>query len=87
MHFFLVGAGSAGSVLTKRLLDHGFSVLLLEAGGPPDGVAGLLSRIPIAAAALQLTGLNWGYKTVTQRHCCGALKDKVLPHSKATYSL
>jgi choline dehydrogenase len=35
----VVGAGSAGCALTRRLVDAGTSVLLLEAGGPDDSPA------------------------------------------------
>ncbi|MFD9814146.1 GMC oxidoreductase [Streptomyces sp. NPDC059080] len=34
--FLVVGAGSAGSVLIRRLLDQGYSVQVLEAGPPDD---------------------------------------------------
>lgn len=32
-HFIVVGAGSAGSVVTRRLIDAGHQVTLIEAGG------------------------------------------------------
>jgi choline dehydrogenase len=33
MGYLLIGAGSAGNVLTRRLLDAGHTVTLVEAGG------------------------------------------------------
>src|SRR5215470_7096690 len=42
--YVIVGAGSAGCVITRRLLDGtDATVLLLEAGGPGNGVASLLN--------------------------------------------
>ena len=32
----IVGAGSAGCVVARRLVDAGVDVLLVEAGGPDD---------------------------------------------------
>ncbi|XP_054279379.1 glucose dehydrogenase [FAD, quinone]-like [Macrosteles quadrilineatus] len=67
--FIVVGAGSAGAVVANRLSEvpH-WSVLLLEAG--PD--ENEISDVPSLAAYLQLSGLDWQYKTEpTGRACLG----------------
>lgn len=58
--FIVVGAGSAGAVVANRLseISH-WSVLLLEAG--PD--ENEISDVPSLAAYLQLSRLDWQYKT------------------------
>lgn len=70
---FLVGAGSAGSVLANRLSeDPRVKVLLLEAGGSEN----IISDIPIAYQMLQHTPMDWSYLTEPQESSCFGLKDK-----------
>lgn len=68
----IVGAGSGGCVLARRLLDKGARVLLLEAGGPDTQPGtGLLIRAPAAFPKLFKTGVDWAFTTVEQPHAGG----------------
>ena len=59
--YIIAGAGSAGCVLAERLSRCGnYQVLLLEAGGKDSNP---MIHIPLAAAALQETAVDWGYVT------------------------
>ena len=62
--FIVVGSGSAGSVVAGRLVENGYEVLLIEAGGP----ANFLMGIPSVVAGFQMTAYDWQYKTEPQKH-------------------
>lgn len=71
--YIIVGAGSAGCVLANRLSeDSRRTVLLLEAGG----WEGELADIPLIAATVQGTPLDWQYVTRPQESSCYALHDR-----------
>lgn len=59
----VVGAGSAGCALTRRLVDADVSVLLLEAGGPDDSPA---IHAPARFHELWLAPEDWAYYTTPQ---------------------
>ena len=63
--YIVIGGGSAGCVLARRLSDDGVTrVCLLEAGPPDDHV---LCRVPLGAAAFVPTKWrNWGFDTEPQ---------------------
>ena len=64
----VVGAGSAGSVLARRLADAGARVTVLEAGGEDANPAiHELSRM----AELWHSADDWDYRTVPQEHAAG----------------
>ena len=64
--YIIVGAGSAGCVLARRLSeDSSVSTLLLEAG-PPDTRPEI--SVPAAWPNLFKTECNWGYVTAPQPH-------------------
>jgi choline dehydrogenase len=61
----VVGAGSAGCALTRRLVDRGRRVLLLEAGGDDTNPA---IHDPLRFGELWFSEENWGDQTVPQRY-------------------
>jgi choline dehydrogenase-like flavoprotein len=68
----VIGAGSAGSVVASRLSEvHNWTVLLLEAGGDENEI----SDIPVFAGMLQMSDMDWKYKTTppANRAYCQAM--------------
>ncbi|MQT01330.1 GMC family oxidoreductase [Streptomyces jumonjinensis] len=63
--YVIVGAGSAGSVIARRLIDQGFSVHILEAGPADDDP---LVHSPQGWPALLRSPPDWALTTVPQRH-------------------
>jgi choline dehydrogenase-like flavoprotein len=71
--YVVVGSGSAGAVVARRLADTGASVILLEAGGKDTrflvrkpGMIGPMHAVP----QLKKT-VDWGHYTVEQKHALG----------------
>ncbi|MEU8256619.1 GMC family oxidoreductase N-terminal domain-containing protein [Micromonospora inaquosa] len=64
----VVGAGTAGSVVVRRLVDAGHRVAVIEAG-PTDGRPEIDS--PFGAAALFASEVDWALSTVPQSHANG----------------
>jgi choline dehydrogenase len=67
--YIVIGAGSAGCVVTYRLAEAGHTVLVLEAGGDDTAVDEI--RIPAAFPTLFKTEHDWDYETVEQKHALG----------------
>ena len=71
--YVVVGAGSAGCVLARRLADTGAGVILIEAGRRDNtqlvrkpGMIGPLHSVPQLKAKV-----DWGHYTVEQKHALG----------------
>ncbi|KAL7289003.1 hypothetical protein TKK_0016960 [Trichogramma kaykai] len=70
--FIVIGAGSAGAVVASRLSEvENWNVLLLEAGGDETDI----SDVPLLAGYLQLSQLDWMYKTEPQGNSCLAMEN------------
>jgi choline dehydrogenase len=64
----VVGGGSAGATATRRLVDSGLRVLLVEAGGADVNPA---IRDPGRMHELWLGEEDWAFETVPQAHASG----------------
>ncbi|WP_353115719.1 GMC family oxidoreductase [Microbacterium sp.] len=64
----VVGAGTAGSILTRRLVDAGLEVTLIEAGGYDTNPA---IHDPSRAGELWHSREDWDFRTVPQEHAAG----------------
>ncbi|XP_066590930.1 glucose dehydrogenase [FAD, quinone]-like [Prorops nasuta] len=70
--FIVIGGGSAGAVVASRLSEiENWNILLLEAGGDETEI----SDVPLLAGYLQLTSLDWQYKTEPQGEFCLAMEN------------
>ncbi|KAI8442277.1 hypothetical protein MSG28_005839 [Choristoneura fumiferana] len=70
--FVIIGAGTAGCVLSNRLTEvKQFKVLLIEAGGSEQ----MFMDIPVMATMLQFTDANWDYHTEPQKAGCMGMRD------------
>jgi choline dehydrogenase-like flavoprotein len=73
----VIGSGTAGAVLAARLSeDEGRRVGLVEAGSRPANpkLADMVAE-PRAWPLLQGTAIDWGYRTVPQRHAANRVFD------------
>src|SRR6201991_444242 len=66
--YVVMGAGSSGSVIVRRLLDHGHSVHVIEAG--PDVESPLVTN-PASWPALFSSKFDWAVMTTPQAHTDG----------------
>jgi choline dehydrogenase len=67
--FVVVGAGSAGCVVARRLVDAGATVLLVEAGGRGGGSAGLTNP-PLWVENIG-SRYDWAYRYEPSPHVAG----------------
>ena len=79
--YAIVGAGSAGCAVARRLAESGASVMLLEAGkredkGPLKSLLDLPGGVSVLLSTPELKRyVDWGYKSVPQTGAC----DRTIP--------
>ncbi len=76
--FIVVGSGSAGSVVTARLAEAGYDVLLIEAGGPSH----VLHGVPGIAPFFATTPYDWDYRMKATEGVGGAFNDGQIPQPR-----
>lgn len=82
--YVVVGAGSAGCAVARRLAESGASVVLVEAGKADDkGLARMLFQTPGAISVMHSTPqlkklFDWGYKSTPQKHAW----DRTIPQTR-----
>ena len=64
----VVGSGSGGAVVARRLVDAGADVIIVEAGAPDDNPA---IHDPPRLFELWDSEQDWGYRTAPQAACAG----------------
>ena len=78
--YVVLGAGSGGAAVTRRLVDAGAHVLLIEAGPPGIGIADIDD--PTQWMSLGRGAYDWGYDYAPTPHVngrtIGILRGKVL---------
>jgi choline dehydrogenase len=83
--FIVLGAGSGGAAVTRRLVDAGADVLLIEAGPPGIGIAEIDD--PSRWVSLGRSAYDWGYDYTPTPHIDGRTigipRGKVLGGSSA----
>ena len=67
--FIVVGAGSGGAAATRRLVDAGADVLLIEAGPPGIGIEQIDD--PSQWVSLGRSRYDWGYDYAPTPHVDG----------------
>jgi choline dehydrogenase-like flavoprotein len=71
--YVVVGSGSSGAIIARRLADTGAGVLLIEAGGNDNKVLvrkpGMIG--PMHAVPQLKKTVDWGHYTVEQKHALG----------------
>ncbi|GBM15350.1 Glucose dehydrogenase [FAD, quinone] [Araneus ventricosus] len=69
----IVGAGSSGCVVARRLWEKSnLSILVIESGT----TAPWISVVPLLAPALQGYTADWAYRTVSQKHSQLGMKNR-----------